>query len=216
MQDLSMAIKKYMNNNLTEKNLTLAAIILAAGASKRMGRPKQLLSYQQETLLSYMAKSALEAKVTRTVVILGANATQIETSINSLPVEIVINQQWHEGISSSIRCGIEYIQKSHQCIEAVVFLTCDQPFVTSEIIDQLINRYCLTGKPIIASAYRETLGIPALFSQSFLPELMKLRGDRGAQKIIKQYLHLVDYIDFPLGIIDLDTPENYQKFLQRD
>ena len=121
-----------------------------------------------------------------------------------------------KGISSSICCGIAYIQEHFLNIDGVVFLTCDQPFISAEIIEQLIDAQDSTNKLIIASQYNKTLGIPALFLRSFFSKLMGLKGDCGAKKIINQYPDLVYPINFPLGAIDLDTLESYQQFISRD
>ncbi|MGK7881857.1 MAG: NTP transferase domain-containing protein [Crocosphaera sp.] len=202
-----------MNKNNDQKS-SIAVIILAAGASRRMGQPKQLLPYKGQNLLNYITKCAIASLGNPVIVILGANVEKIELEIASLPVKLIKNNHWNEGISSSIRCGISYIQKQYLHIDGVVFITCDQPFISAKLIKQLIDAYYSTNKPIIASQYEETLGIPALFSHTFFPELMHLKGDRGAKKIINKYPDLVYVIDFPQGQIDLDTLENYQHFIQ--
>lgn len=204
-----------MNQNKDGKN-SIAAIILAAGASRRMGQPKQLLPYKGQILLSHVTQCAIDSSCSPVIVILGANAEQIEPEIAQLPIKIVKNTAWQEGISSSICCGIAYVQEQFSNIDGVVFLTCDQPFISAEIIEQLIDTHNSTNKPIIASQYNNILGIPALFSSSFFSKLMGLKGDRGAKKIINQYLDLVHQINFPLGAIDLDTLESYQQFISRD
>lgn len=201
-----------MNKNKQKQN-HVAAIILAAGASRRMGKPKQLLPYRGQTLLGYVIKSAIASSCSSVMVILGANADRIEPEITQLPVEIVKNTEWNEGISSSIRCGIKYLKARFSNINGVVFLTCDQPFISAQIIDRLIDAYNFTDKPIIASHYKAIVGIPALFSRSFFSELMELKGDRGAKKIINKYQSLVSKIDFPQGKIDLDTFKDYQQLI---
>ena len=178
-----------------------------------MGQPKQLLPYRGQTLLSYVTKCAIASSCSPVIVILGANAEQIEPKIARLPIKIVKNPQWNEGISSSIRFGIAYIQEQYLNIDGVVFLTCDQPFISAEIINRLIDVYNSTNKLIIASQYGKTKGIPALFSRSLFSELMELKGDRGAKKIINKHPDLVNKIDFPQGEIDLDTWDNYQQLI---
>lgn len=201
-----------MNKNKDKKN-SIATIILAAGASRRMGQPKQLLLYKEQTLLGYVTRCALSSECNPVIVILGANAEKIEPEIALLPIKIVQNNNWNEGIASSIRCGISYIQKQDLNLDGVVLLTCDQPFISTELIAQLITAHNSTNKPIIASQYNEIIGIPALFSRTFFSALMQLQGDRGAKKIINQYPDLVSVIDFPQGQIDLDTLENYQQLI---
>ena len=202
-----------MNKN-QDSQRAVATIILAAGASRRMGEPKQLLPYRRQTLLSYIAQCAISSPCNPVIVILGANAEKIKPQIDhQVSLKLLKNNYWKEGISSSIRYGINYLQKQHSNIDAVVFLTCDQPFISAELIKQLIAAYYLTNKPIIASQYGETLGIPALFDRTFFSTLMQLQGDRGAKKIIQQYPDLANLINFPQGKIDLDTLEDYQKLI---
>ncbi|MGF1489742.1 MAG: NTP transferase domain-containing protein [Prochloraceae cyanobacterium] len=191
----------------------VSIIILAAGASRRMGQPKQLLPYRGDLLLNYVIKCALSSSGKPIIVILGANADRIEPEIDRFAIEIVQNKEWNEGISSSIRCGIEYIKKHFSEIEGTIFLTCDQPFISPKIIARLIAVYNDNNKLIIASKYRETIGIPALFPSSFFPELSKLKGDRGAKKTIQKYRDRVVTIEFPRGEIDLDTQEDYRQFI---
>ena len=206
-----------MNKN-KDRESSIAAIILAAGASRRMGQPKQLLPYRGQTLLSHVIQCATASSCNPVTVILGANADKIEPEISRLPIKIVKNTQWNEGISSSIRCGINYVQEQLFNIDAIVFLTCDQPFISAEIIEQLINSYHSTNKNklIVASNYGKAIGIPVLLTCHFFSELMELKGDRGAKKIINQYRDLVHHINFPLGEIDLDTLEDYQQLIFRD
>ena len=199
-----------------DKKSTIAAIILAAGASRRMGQPKQLLSYRGQTLLGHVIQCAIASSCSPVIVILGANAEKIEPEIARLPIKIVKNTEWDEGISSSIRCGITYVQEHLLNIDAVVFLTGDQPFISAEIIEQIINIYQPTNQLIVASNYGKSTGIPALFTCHFFSELMELKGDRGAKKIISQYQYLVHQIDFLGGAIDLDTLENYQQLISTD
>ena len=178
-----------------------------------MGQPKQLLSYQGETLISYVAKCAIASSANLVITILGANAEQIEKNISSFPVTILKNHVWNEGISSSIRCGISYVEKYFSEIKAVIFLTCDQPFISSDFIDKIIDCYDADSQPIIASKYATTIGIPVLFPRILFPEIMQLKGDRGAKKIIERYRDRVQTIKFTRGEIDLDTFQDYQSFL---
>jgi len=199
---------------------TVGLIILAAGASTRMGTPKQLLPYRERSFIRYITESAICASQQRfaiasvcqpIAVVLGANAEQIKPEISQLPVQIVENQQWDEGMSSSIRVGLEALLGVNQNLEAVAIALCDQPFVSSQTINQLIEAYHLTGKPIIASEYAGTLGVPVLFSHTLFSELMALKSNEGAKQLIKRHIHEVFSIPFPDGAIDIDTPNDYEK-----
>ncbi|MEH1812607.1 MAG: nucleotidyltransferase family protein, partial [Nostoc sp.] len=163
---------------------TIAIMILAAGASTRMGTPKQLLLYQGRSFLQYITEIAIASVCQPVVVVLGANAEQIHPQIKQLPVRVVKNSDWACGMSTSIKSGIELLNNLPQKIEAVVITLCDQPFVSPQIINQLVDTYYSTKKPIIACEYGDTLGVPALFSQTFFSELAALKETSGAKKVI--------------------------------
>ncbi|MBN3890600.1 MAG: nucleotidyltransferase family protein [Nostoc sp. JL31] len=192
---------------------TIAIMILAAGASTRMGTPKQLLLYQGRSFLKCITEIAIASVCQPVVVVLGANAEQIHPQIKQLPVRVVKNSDWACGMSTSIKSGIELLNNLPQKIEAVVITLCDQPFVSPQIINQLVDTYYSTKKPIIACEYGNTLGVPALFSQTFFSELATLKETSGAKKVINNNLNEVFSIPFPLGDIDIDTPKDYEQLL---
>ncbi|WP_445627276.1 nucleotidyltransferase family protein [Nostoc sp. DSM 114167] len=192
---------------------TIAIMILAAGASTRMGTPKQLLLYKERSLLQYIIDMAIASVCQPVVVVLGANAEQIHPQIKQLPVKVVKNSDWVCGMSTSIKSGIELLNNLPQKIEAVVITLCDQPFVSTQIINQLVDTYYSTKKPIVACEYGDTLGVPALFSQTFFSELATLKETSGAKKVINHHLNEVFSIPFPLGDIDIDTPKDYEQLL---
>ena len=187
-------------------------VILAAGASTRLGQPKQLLTYRGRSFLYNAVEVAFSSTCSPIIVVLGADAQQLRPEISQFPVQVVENRQWREGISASIRVGIQALKATPGKIEAAVLMLCDQPFVSSQIINQLVEAHRLTGKPIVASEYAKTLGVPALFSHTFFPELMALKGDQGAKLLIRKYPHQVLAVPFPEGAIDIDTPHDYELF----
>jgi molybdenum cofactor cytidylyltransferase len=189
----------------------IGLIVLAAGASTRMGTPKQLLLYQGRSFVCHAVEVAIASVCQPIVVVLGANAQRIKLEINHLPIQIVENQQWSEGMSSSIRVGLKTLNAVNPDLEAVAIALCDQPFISSQLINQLIEAYCLTGKPIVASEYAGTLGVPALFSRALFSELMALKTTEGAKQIIGKHLHEVVGVPFPDGAIDIDTPKDYEQ-----
>ncbi len=193
------------------KESNIAIIILAAGASTRMGTPKQLLPYQGSSLLQHTINLAIASLCQPIVVVLGANAEHIRSEIQELPIQIVENPDWYLGMSSSIRTGILSLANHTPTIDAAVITVCDQPFLSVEIINQLVMAYQTTKKTIIASEYAETLGVPVLFSDIFFPELAVLSETVGAKKLIKNHYNQVLSIPFPLGEIDIDTPQDYQQ-----
>ena len=180
-----------------------------------MGQPKQLLPYRGQTLLSHVIQCALASSCSSVIVILGANADKIEPSIKRFPVKIIRNPDWSQGVSSSIRCGVEYIREqsfNSLNMNGMIFLVCDQPLISTKIIEQLIAYYNKQKQSIIACCYDKTIGTPVLFDNSFCSELLQLQGDQGAKKIIQKYREQVTAIRFPNGEIDLDTFAEYQQF----
>jgi len=187
-----------------------AIIILAAGSSARMGRPKQLLSYHDKSFLENAIDNANGANVNQVIVVLGAHAAMLENSIEEKKVHIVENKEWNEGIASSIRCGLNALLRIAPLTDAVIFMVCDQLFVSSSLLNDLIATQKKTGKMIVGSQYENTIGTPALFSKIIFPELLQLRGDTGAKKIIEKYRADVATVLFAMGASDIDTEEDYE------
>ena len=192
----------------------IGLVILAAGASTRMGRPKQLLEYQNKTLIYHTVNIAVDSLCEPIVVVLGAYAELIKLEIKSFPITPVLNPDWKDGMSTSIRVGLETILNLSSKLDAVVLMLCDQPFVSTALINQLIATYHKTKQPIIASQYGEIVGVPALFERQFFPHLLELKGDRGARHIIQQSLSTVVGVTFPAGAFDIDTPTDYARLLK--
>jgi molybdenum cofactor cytidylyltransferase len=196
-----------------EYNQNIGIVILAAGASTRMGTPKQLLRYQERTLLRHTIEVAIASVCQPIVVVLGANAQLIKPDISQLSIQIVENLQWTKGMSSSLRVGIQELTTSYPKVEAAIVMLCDQPFISANIINQLALAYYSTNQPIIACEYAETLGVPALFSDRLFPELITLTGGEGAKQVIKKHSQEVFSISFPEGATDIDTPKDYTELL---
>jgi molybdenum cofactor cytidylyltransferase len=187
-------------------------IILAAGSSSRLGRPKQNLLFSGKTLLQHTIDTAFDTVFRPIVVVLGANKEKIETSSQNTGITIVYNPDWAEGMASSIRIGIATIQQ-HQ-IDHVIIMLCDQPFVNSELVNALVEKQLQTDKPIIACSYNETVGVPVLFCRLLFDELLQLKGHNGAKKVLKFHPKDIATIPFEKGDIDIDTPEDYEALIQ--
>jgi molybdenum cofactor cytidylyltransferase len=185
-----------------------ALIILAAGASSRLGQPKQNIIFRDKTLLQHAIEVALQTSCKPIVVVLGANATVIHPSIINNEVILVQNNEWPEGMASSIRSGINAAYKAIPELSAAIIMLCDQPYITPALLTQLIQQQKVTGKKIIACSYNNTIGAPALFHQSLFPDLLSLKGTEGAKKIFMVYPNEVLSISFPSGAIDIDTPDD--------
>lgn len=191
----------------------IAVILLAAGNSSRLGRPKQLLSYHDQTLLQHTLQAASDSVAHPIVVVLGAYSDAVEKVVDHGTAHVITNPDWQEGMASSVRRGLEALLEIDPLVEGAVMMVCDQPFVTAELLDNLIRRYLETGKAIVASSYGQTFGPPALFHKSLFPELLGLKGDVGAKGLIFKHPHDLESIPFPEGDIDVDTEADYQKFL---
>ena len=188
-------------------------IILAAGKASRMGKPKQLLTYQGSSLISHAVKIALNSICKSVVVVLGAYAEQIKPEINKLPVQIIENPDWETGMSSSIRAGISAINQNNHNLDAVIIALADQPLISEAVFNQLIEKYQDTNNKIIAAAYDDIVGVPALFNQTLFSELMDIEGDRGAKSLMGKYQDEVLTIPIPEAAIDIDTQDDYEKLL---
>jgi molybdenum cofactor cytidylyltransferase len=178
-----------------------------------MGRPKQLLPYNGKSLLEHTVDTANDADANPVIVVLGSNAGLLEQEIDEKKVRIVENKEWKEGMASSVRCGIKTLQHIAPSSDAAIIMVCDQPFVSSSLLNELIATQKNTGKPIVASQYNEAIGPPALFHRSIFPGLMKLKGDAGARKIIEQRSTDVATVLFKQGDIDIDTEADYRSLL---
>jgi molybdenum cofactor cytidylyltransferase len=188
--------------------MSIAIIILAAGRSSRLGSPKQLLEFNGKSLLQHSIDEAKFMGSDHVLVVLGANEMEIMKDITDPDIRIVHNDQWEEGMASSIRCGINAVKEMD--VESVIIMVCDQPYVDSRLLKDLYHTHQQTRHQVVASAYSGTAGTPALFHRSMFDELLLLNGDTGAKKIIENKKDSVSLVGFPEGITDIDTREDYQ------
>lgn len=186
-------------------------VILAAGESRRLGQPKQLLPYQGTTIISHIVKVALASIANQTIVITGAHAEPIHKELESLDVTIVENRLWKEGMSTSIRRGIEVIEHSDFPSSAVLLMTCDQPRVSTTLINTIIDKFDNQDNRIVACEYEETIGVPAMFCSSYFTELKSLNGDRGAKEITMNYRDYLLTVPFPDGGLDIDITDDIKQ-----
>lgn len=189
----------------------VGAVILAAGGSSRLGQPKQLLIFRGETLVRRAVRAATEARCLPVVVVVGDGSDAIRDELRETVAVIVENPNWQRGLGTSIRCGLEQLAGLTPQTEAVALLTCDQPLVEARILAALIAEQEKTRKPIVASSYANTLGVPALFHHSCFEGLIALPDDSGAKSLIAERPDDVASIVFEEGAIDIDTPEDFQR-----
>jgi molybdenum cofactor cytidylyltransferase len=188
----------------------VAAVVLAAGGSTRMGRPKQLLPWDGRTLLRHAVEVAGEAGCDPVVVVLGAAADRLRPELDGLPVTVVENPVWEQGPGSSVRVGLTAVGPA----DAVVFLVCDQPLVDAAHVRRLIVAERTTGRPMAASQYEDTLGVPALFARECIADLRALPPGAGARQLLARRPEAVAVVPFPAGAIDLDTPADYERLVR--
>lgn len=187
-----------------------AIILLAAGSSSRLGRPKQLIEFQGKKLIQKAIEEAQKSKSDSLVVVLGWNPELIKSAFDSKQIPFVINENWEEGMASSMQTGLRFLmEKEHP--DQVILMLVDQPFVDADLLNSLILEKEKSGKGIVACSYSDTLGVPAIFDRAYFDEMLSLQGSEGAKKVIMKNKADVFAVDFPLGAVDLDTEEDLER-----
>ena len=190
--------------------MPVAAIVLAAGASRRLGQPKQLLMLGGETLIARAIRLASEAGATPVIAVLGANHERIAAAIesdkmsNAIPV---VNSDWRQGIATSIHAGLRALEDLAPQAFGALILGCDQPRLTAEHLRALLEAFAAQGSSdIVASAYAGVAGIPAVLPRAVFADLLALRGDQGARALLMQSPRPPASLPFPGGEVDIDLP----------
>ncbi len=210
----------------------VSAIVLAAGTSQRFGRPKQLLAVGGTTMIEHVLRTVRETSVDDVVVVLGHLAAQMAKYVPKW-CRIVRNKDWDTGISSSIRVGIQAIERRvapstgrssappnqwRGTAQAALFVLADQPRIKSGDLEAILQAYYGTTKPIVIPVYQGQRGNPVLFDHRLFPELKRLRGDVGGRDVVARFPDQVLAVEVPSwGIFsDIDTPADYERFLKED
>ncbi len=183
--------------------ITVSILLLAAGSSSRLGRPKQLLPYRNTTLLRHLAAQAIASAASEVIIVLGSDSENMRRELKGLPLKIVENKDWEKGIGSSIRAGV----REAGTAGAVLIMLCDQPLVTTSLLNSMIAAFS-GNNSLIACSYSSTVGVPALFGKEFFSELTQLKGDAGAKGVLLRHREKIHQISFPAGSIDVDTEED--------
>lgn len=187
-------------------------LLLAAGSSSRMGKPKMLLSFKGKTLLQGAIDEINNINETL-LVVTGKYHDLIKDVLLSQQVNFVENKNWEEGMGSSIQTGIKFIIENYAA-ENVIILVCDQPYLSSALLVELIDMQKRTKKGIVTSVYNNTIGTPVLFTSKYFNQLALLDGQAGAKKIVNQFIDDTATVEFPQGNIDIDTQEDYEQLLK--
>jgi molybdenum cofactor cytidylyltransferase len=194
--------------------MSVPAIVLAAGASTRLGQPKQRLrlpAFGGETLLDHAVDLARACGAAPIFVVLGAHAQEIILECELLDCIVVRNDSWAEGMASSLRVGIAAVLENAPAALGAMVMVCDQPGLTAEHLRRLLDAHAEDGDCIAASLYAGRTGVPAVFPRELFPGLLELKGDQGARTLLQQPGVAVRTIDFPEGELDLDSAEDLQR-----
>lgn len=197
------------SSSVDPRPLRVGVIILAAGASRRMGTSKQLLPLGGDALIVRAVDAALASAAWPVIVVVGANAEPIRTAIARRPVLVTENPAWIEGIASSLRTGIATLQQFSRSVDGVIVALCDQPAFSAAVISRLIATQRSTGRSIVAARYGGHNGAPALFLREHFAALAALTGEEGARPLLNASPERVATIDAPALAVDLDTPADY-------
>ena len=190
-------------------------LLLAAGGSTRMGRPKQLLDYGGRPLLRHSVEQALGSRCRPVIVVLGAEADACRAIIEDLPVQMVVNHDWAQGMGSSIRAGMSAVAPDGSNADAVLIALCDQPLISSAFLDSLVQLHVEQRAPMVAASYDNRPGVPALFARPLFPRLAALDGQAGAKALLQtaDSGNLLT-IPAPQAAVDVDTPDDYARLLR--
>ena len=190
----------------------ISAIILAAGESKRMGQPKQLLPFRGSTLLGQIMENLLQSQAAETIVVLGYQAEKIIPQIAREPVKIVVNPDFDQGMSSSIKCGLSHISEA---ADGVMIVLGDQPLIEKETIDLLIKKHRQSERGIILPVYKGIRGHPVIFKMKYKDELLRLTGDIGGKQIVERHPSdvLEVEVDYESVVISIDAESDYQSLV---
>lgn len=197
---------------MNEVTPNIAIVILAAGASRRMGSPKQLLKWGDDSLISHAIKTTLNIENSEVIVVLGANYQRIKKEISDYPVTILNNENWALGLGSSIACVSNYLLELEKSYDGILVTLADQPLITKGFLKTLVRDFSMNKRQINATSYKDgKLGVPALFDKEYFKELSNLDNDKGAGGVIKTYTKNTAVFDLQYENIDLDFKKDYEK-----
>ena len=194
----------------------ISAIVLAAGESKRMGRPKQMLAWQGKTLLRHVLESLINSDADEIILVLGHEAEAIRKSLTGFQIKVVINPDYKQGMASSLRQGLLAMDPRS---EAFLVLLADQPGIGPDIINHMIREFQQANpkRGIVRPVYHGLRGHPVLIGVRYLQEVLQLQGDVGARRILMNHPEDILEIEVEQDVVlkDIDTPEEYQQYTKR-
>jgi molybdenum cofactor cytidylyltransferase len=193
----------------------LAAVILAAGASSRMGQPKQLLKFRGTTLLRRAIDTALAVPADQVIVVLGHAADQLLPEVKAAGATVVLNDQWMDGVSTSLRGGLSAVSSDAR---GVFIYPADMPLVTPQALRELARRQQVSGRPAAMTEAGGVRGVPVFITRSLFPALMIQEGDVGGAQYLRAHPESVEAVRFDDAdlVRDVDRPEDYTRLLELD
>jgi molybdenum cofactor cytidylyltransferase len=187
-------------------------LVLAAGASRRLGQPKQLVKIGGRPALHLVVSNAVAVAGYGVTVVLGSQARDMTRLLAHSPASVIINRHWEEGMASSLRFGISSLPPA---TDAVMILLGDQVAITADDLKRLCDAWKGEDSVIAASVYEQRVGVPAIFPRVTFSELLELRGDQGARKVLERNSYRLVRVPMPNAAIDLDTPEDLARVTER-
>ena len=198
----------------TDSLQKLAAVLLAAGGSSRMGRPKQLLRIENEALVARMARRLIDLAPGSVMVVTGSAWQAVNDQLSGLPLQIVHNPRWEEGMASSLAAGVKNLPAE---IDGVLIMLCDQWRVGLADLQELVQAWTTDISLITAACWQnegwQVIGPPAIFPSSLFEELTALKGDRGARVVIENHRDRAAFVAMKNARFDLDEPADLEVFL---
>jgi molybdenum cofactor cytidylyltransferase len=193
----------------------IGAVILSAGESSRMGRPKALLPINGQTFIEKIVGALKQTSVGKIIVVLGHSAAEMKRRIEHLPVEILINSDYKLGQLSSLQVAVRDLEKTADCDGMLVHLV-DHPYIDAKLVENMIDRFRATGKLIVVPLHGTRRGHPVLFSRKLFGELLTAPMDQGAKAVVNAHRDDTLEIDTEdVGItLDIDTPELYRQYVK--
>ncbi len=188
-------------------------MILAAGESRRMGQPKLLLPFGEKTIIETIVEKVVSSRVDNTLVVLGSEREEVEEKIKNFPVQVAFNTDYPSGMLSSVLCGLRTLPEDTQ---AVVVVLGDQPSVSKEVIDKIVDAYQKTGKGIVLPVFKKERGHPVIIDMKYKDEIERLNPDIGLRGTV--YSHPEDIlevaVDTPNILKDIDDEADYKRELK--
>ncbi len=186
----------------------LSAVLLAAGESKRLGQPKQLVPFNGKPMIQQVVSKLIDAGWQHIVVVLGSKGDSIVDVLQGHELELVFNNNWRKGMGNSLSFGVKAVLKKWPDTENLLISVCDQPFITTAHLIKLKNGMKEAGCSILASGYSDTFGPPIICGAKFFPRLLQLDGEKGAKSVFANHENELKVIPCEEGAIDIDTPED--------